>query len=189
MSSIVSTEGSLEVLSVFSCTRLVQHAPFPPDPRPPKSAAWPVIQARAHALLIAPTGTGKTLAGFLAILDRLWHEHQAGKLPADALRCVYLSPLRSLGYDIERNLTEPLEAIRSRSGAQGKPDPGREFALAIPRPTVATRMKDKPPHLLITTPESLSILLSQPDWRPIFEHRRADHRRRGSLPGPDQARR
>jgi ATP-dependent Lhr-like helicase len=113
-------------------------------------------------LLIAPTGTGKTLAAFLAILDRLHREHEAGTL-APGLRCVYVSPLRSLGYDIERNLSEPLEAIR------------RGLGLAVGPVTVGVRtgdtsahtrrkLRDQPPHLLITTPESLALLLSQPAW-------------------------
>src|SRR4051794_16860488 len=70
---------------------------FPGGPTPAQRRAWPAIAAGAHLLLVAPTGTGKTLAAFLAILDRLVREHAAGAL-APGLRCVYVSPLRSLGY-------------------------------------------------------------------------------------------
>src|SRR5262245_23560801 len=86
-------------------------AAFPGGPTPAQAMAWPAIAAGEHLLLVSPTGTGKTLAAFLAILDALYREHDAGAL-APGLRCVYVSPLRSLGYDIERNLSEPLEAIR-----------------------------------------------------------------------------
>ena len=137
-------------------------ATFPEGPTPAQRLAWPAIASEEHLLLIAPTGTGKTLAAFLAILDRLFREHALGTLEA-GLRCVYVSPLRSLGYDIERNLSEPLEAIR------------RTLGLARSPVTVGVRtgdtsasqrrkLRDGPPHLLITTPESLSLLLSQPAW-------------------------
>src|SRR5262245_9410782 len=77
-------------------------ATFPEGPTPAQEMAWPPIAAGEHVLLVSPTGTGKTLAGFLAILDRLFRAHLEGSLEP-ALRCVYVSPLRSLGYDIGRN--------------------------------------------------------------------------------------
>src|SRR4051794_30973574 len=86
-------------------------AAFPDGPTPAQRLAWPLIAGGENLLLVSPTGTGKTLAAFLAILDALYAEHSAGSL-APGLRCVYVSPLRSLGYDIERNLATPLEAIR-----------------------------------------------------------------------------
>ena len=79
---------------------------IPEGPTPAQRLAWPPIAAGEHLLLVSPTGTGKTLAGFLAILDRLFRAHAEGTL-APGLRCVYVSPLRSLGYDIERNLADP----------------------------------------------------------------------------------
>ena len=107
-------------------------------------------------------GQGKTLAGFLAILDRLFRAHADGTL-APALRCVYVSPLRSLGYDIERNLSIPLEGIQRRLELDESPvrvgvrtgDTSAYFRR---------KQRDRPPHLLITTPESLSLLLSQDGW-------------------------
>src|SRR3954453_4460034 len=84
---------------------------FPGGPTPAQRLAWPSIAAGENLLLVSPTGTGKTLAGFLSILDRLFRAHAEGTL-RDGLRCVYISPLRSLGYDIERNLAIPLEGIR-----------------------------------------------------------------------------
>ncbi|MBX6312083.1 MAG: DEAD/DEAH box helicase [Isosphaeraceae bacterium] len=135
---------------------------FPDGPTPAQARAWPAIAAGENLLLISPTGTGKTLAAFLAILDRLYREHADGTL-GPGLRCVYVSPLRSLGYDIERNLAEPLEAIRRALGLGESPvsvgvrtgdTPARE----------RRRLRDAPPHLLITTPESLALLLSQTAW-------------------------
>ncbi len=86
---------------------------FPGGPTPAQMLAWPPIAAGDNVLLVAPTGTGKTLAAFLAIIDGLCRAHAAGEL-APGLRCVYVSPLRSLNYDIERNLCVPLEGIRDR---------------------------------------------------------------------------
>ncbi|HMB08606.1 MAG TPA: DEAD/DEAH box helicase [Isosphaeraceae bacterium] len=135
---------------------------FPDGPTPAQRLAWPGIASGEHLLLASPTGTGKTLAAFLSILDRLYREHAAGTL-APGLRCVYVSPLRSLGYDIERNLSRPIEAIR------------RALGLAISPVSVGVRtgdtsayhrrkLRDEPPHVLITTPESLALLLSQVAW-------------------------
>src|SRR3954451_5826376 len=123
-------------------------AAFPGGPTPAQRFAWPPIAAGEHLLLISPTGTGKTLAAFLAILDRLYREHAAGTL-SPKLRCVYVSPLRSLGYDIERNLSAPIEAIRRSLGLDESP-------VAVGVRTGDTpahrrrKLRDEPPHLLIT---------------------------------------
>lgn len=135
---------------------------FPGGPTPAQRLAWPPIAAGENVLLISPTGTGKTLAAFLAIVDRLICDRSAAAQPP-GLRCVYVSPLRSLGYDVERNLQAPLEAIR------------RRLDLARSPVTVGVRtgdtsayqrkkLRDHAPDLLITTPESLALLLSQPAW-------------------------
>lgn len=146
-------------------------ATFPSGPTPAQRLAWPTISLGDHLLLVSPTGTGKTLAAFLSILDRLFREHQAGTLEP-GLRCVYVSPLRSLGYDIERNLSEPLEAIRQVLGADRSP-----VTMGVRTGDTSAyhrrRLRDEPPHLLITTPESLSLLLSQAAWKPHW--RRVGH--------------
>jgi len=136
---------------------------FPHGPTPAQQLAWPLIAAGEHVLLLSPTGTGKTLAGFLAILDRLFRRYQAGAL-APGLRCVYVSPLRSLNYDIERNLTAPLDEIRRRVGCDQSPV---RVGVRTGDTSASERRKlrDHPPHLLITTPESLSLLLSQESWQ------------------------
>lgn len=138
------------------------HAAFPAGPTPAQRLAWPIIARGEHLLLVSPTGTGKTLAAFLALLGELHGEHLAGGL-APGLRCVYVSPLRSLGYDIERNLSGPIDAIRRRIGLDRSPvrvgvRTGDTSAY------LRRKLRDCPPHLLITTPESLSLLLTQPRW-------------------------
>ena len=135
---------------------------FPEGPTPAQSLAWPPIAAGEHMLLVSPTGTGKTLAGFLAILDRLFRRHAEGTL-SPGLRCVYISPLRSLGYDIERNLAIPLAAIERLLGCGESP-----IRVGVRTGDTSAyfrrQLRDQPPHILITTPESLSLLLSQASW-------------------------
>ncbi len=135
---------------------------FPHGPTPAQSLAWPKIAGGENLLLVSPTGTGKTLAAFLAILDRLLLDHAADRLPS-GLRCVYISPLRSLGYDIERNLSEPLDAIRRDLGLAKSP-----VKVGVRTGDTSAyqrkKLRDDPPHVLITTPESLSLLLSQEGW-------------------------
>src|SRR4051812_3470674 len=135
---------------------------FPGGPTPAQRLAWPPIAAGEHVLLVSPTGTGKTLAAFLAIIDRLYRQHEAGTL-GPGLRCVYVSPLRSLGYDIERNLAGPLEGIRRALGMAKSP-----VAVGVRTGDTSAyyrrKLRDEPPHVFITTPESLSLLLSQEAW-------------------------
>ena len=158
---------------------------FPEGPTPGQELAWPAIAAGEHVLLIAPTGTGKTLAAFLAVLDRLFRERRAGTL-GPGLRCVYVSPLRSLNYDIERNLAAPLEGIARRLELGASP-----IRVGVRTGDTSAyerrKLRDDPPHILITTPESLSLLLSQEGWQAALAGRRAPDRRRGPCPGADQA--
>jgi ATP-dependent helicase Lhr and Lhr-like helicase len=138
-------------------------AAFPEGPTPGQVLAWPAIAAGENVLLIAPTGTGKTLAAFLAVLDRLFRDRAAGTLKP-GLRCVYVSPLRSLNYDIERNLAGPLEGIAGRLNLAASP-----ILVGVRTGDTSAyerrKLRDDPPHILITTPESLSLLLSQDGWR------------------------
>ncbi|MFM7215021.1 MAG: DEAD/DEAH box helicase, partial [Verrucomicrobiota bacterium] len=78
-------------------------------PSPPQAAAWPLIEAGDSVLIVSPTGTGKTFAAFFPILDQLAREHAAGTL-SSGFQALYLSPLRALGYDLEKNLNGPLLA-------------------------------------------------------------------------------
>lgn len=119
----------------------------------------PDIVAGRSVLLSSPTGSGKTLAGFLGIIDRLAREHDEGRLAADGIRCVYVSPLRALAYDIEKNLRQPLAGLGL--------DEVITVGLRTGDTSAAERQKQrrKPPHLLITTPESLAIILPQGGFR------------------------
>ena len=139
---------------------------FPGGPTPAQRLAWPLIASGENLLLVSPTGTGKTLAAFLAILDGLYREHRAGTLEP-GLRCVYVSPLRSLGYDIERNLSVPLEAIRKGLGLEQGP-----ISVGVRTGDTSAhhrkKLREKPPHLLITTPESLALMLSQGAWHDLW---------------------
>ncbi len=136
---------------------------FPDGPTPAQASAWPHVFDGAHLLLVSPTGTGKTLAGFLAILDRLFRDHAEGALKP-GLRCVYISPLRSLGYDIERNLAVPLSGVQAALGLVENPV---QVGVRTGDTSAYDRRKlrDHPPHILITTPESLALMLSQAGWR------------------------
>jgi ATP-dependent Lhr-like helicase len=139
---------------------------FPNGPTAAQAASWPVIGRGGNLLLISPTGTGKTFAAFFAIIDRLFREWE-GQTLGPGLRCVYVSPLRSLGYDVERNLTEPLERLREQLGLERVPI--RVGARTGDTSAHARRkLRDDPPHVLITTPESLSLLLSQATWAPAW---------------------
>jgi len=132
-------------------------------PSPAQRLGWPVIAAGEHALISAPTGSGKTLAAFLWCLDRLSSELAEGREPA-GVHTLYLSPLKALSYDVERNLREPLRGIRAAARRLGLPAPAPRVAVRTGDTTPAQRaaMRRTPPHLLITTPESLLILLTSP---------------------------
>ena len=120
-------------------------------PTPAQAQAWPAIARGEHVLLSAPTGSGKTLAAFLWALDRLAREKQSGEAESGT-RVVYVSPLKALSYDIERNLRAPLRGIGANVsvGIRTGDTPQRERAA----------MSRKPPDILITTPESLYLILS-----------------------------
>ena len=122
------------------------------EPTAAQLAAWPAIAAGRHALVSAPTGTGKTLAAFLALIDRLKAEAEAGA-PAEGVRVIYISPLKSLAADIRENLTRPLEGVGGPAltvGIRTGDTPSSE----------RQRMLRRPPNIFITTPESLYILLT-----------------------------
>ena len=137
-----------------------------PAPTACQARAWPRIQAGGHALIAAPTGSGKTLAAFLAVIDELVREAHAGTLD-DAVRVVYVSPLKALSYDVERNLEAPLRGIAEWADRLGMP-PAAIRSMVRTGDTPATdrqAMARQPPHILVTTPESLYILLGSESGR------------------------
>lgn len=127
-------------------------------PTPAQRAAWPRIARGENVLLASPTGTGKTFAAFLGVLDQLAQDHAAGTL-RPTIQCVYVSPLRALSYDLEKNLREPLHEIFGE-----KPPIRVELRSGDTTAHERARQFTKPPHILLTTPESLCVLLSQPKW-------------------------
>jgi ATP-dependent helicase Lhr and Lhr-like helicase len=136
------------------------------SPTEPQVKAWPEIKAGRHTLIAAPTGSGKTLAAFLAAIDDLVRLALTEGLE-DAIRVVYVSPLKALSNDVQRNLEEPLEGIRAELAAQGLPDaPIRTLVRTGDTPaSERAAMSKRPPHILVTTPESLYILLTSEGGR------------------------
>jgi ATP-dependent helicase Lhr and Lhr-like helicase len=128
------------------------------EPTVAQAQGWPPISAGEHALILAPTGSGKTLAAFLACLDALWRQPE---LPA-GVRVLYISPLKALNNDIHRNLQVPLEGVSKTARDMGMSLPHLEVAVRTGDTPAADRqrMLRKPPHILITTPESLHLLLT-----------------------------
>src|SRR5262245_39408485 len=128
------------------------------EPTPPQQQGWPVIAAGQNALILSPTGSGKTLAAFLACLDQLWRQPEIGR----GVRVLYVSPLKALNNDIQRNLQEPLEGVVATARAMGFPLPVIESAVRTGDTIISERQRQlrRPPHVLITTPESLHLLLT-----------------------------
>ena len=134
-----------------------------------QSKAWPAIASGHHTLLAAPTGSGKTLAAFLSAIDQLVKDGLDGDLP-DATRVLYISPLKALSNDIQRNLQEPLEGIREQLRLRDLPDVDiRAWLRTGDTPqSERTRARRHPPHILVTTPESAYILLTSDSGREML---------------------
>lgn len=134
---------------------------------PPQRFAIPHIHNRKNCLISAPTGSGKTLAAFLAIINELVQLASQNAL-ADQIYCVYISPLKALGNDIERNLQDPLREMEALAG--------QKLGIRVEVRTGDTssekrqRMLKKPPHILITTPESFAISLSAKQFSNYFSY-------------------
>ena len=155
------------------------------QPTEAQAEGWAAVAEGRHTLIAAPTGSGKTLAAFLTCIDQLVRQGLQGELP-DTTQVVYVSPLKALSNDIQKNLAGPLEEIAALAGqrqAEESPKldlfPGEaatEEAPAFPKirigvrtgdtpPSERQKMAKKPPHILITTPESLYILLTSGSGR------------------------
>ncbi|MCY4507081.1 MAG: DEAD/DEAH box helicase, partial [Acidobacteria bacterium] len=137
----------------------------------PQLEAWPAIRAGRDVLVSAPTGSGKTLAAFLICLDRLVAAGLAGRLD-DRVEVVYVSPLKALSNDIGRNLETPLAELEQLAFERGLPAPGIRTAVRTGDTPAweRERMVRRPPHILVTTPESLFILLTAERSRAALRH-------------------
>ncbi len=143
-----------------------------PGPTPAQRAAWPALQAGRHTLVAAPTGSGKTLTAFLAALDDLVRRGlEEGGLP-DETAVVYVSPLKALSNDIHLNLEAPLAGIRTELAAMGLPDVAIRTAVRTGDTPAGERQKvfRTPPHVLVTTPESLYVLLGSASGRAMLSN-------------------
>jgi ATP-dependent Lhr-like helicase len=131
--------------------------------------AWPLIQSGRPTLVAAPTGSGKTLTAFLAAIDALVRESSEAPLP-DETQVLYVSPLKALSNDIRVNLQGPLEGIGRQLAAMGLPAHGIRTAVRTGDTTTPERnaMRRRPPHILVTTPESLYVLLGSDSGRAML---------------------
>ncbi|MEZ4659990.1 MAG: DEAD/DEAH box helicase [Caldilineaceae bacterium] len=164
------------------------------EPTPPQAQGWPAIQHGDHTLILAPTGSGKTLTAFLWGIDQLFRELMEVQSPESKVqnpqstvsakkaraakpkpetRLLYISPLKALNNDIERNLRTPLAGIRQVARQMGAELPEVEVAVRSgdTPPRERQAMLRRPPHILITTPESLYLMLTSPKARDLFRLR------------------
>ncbi len=132
-----------------------------PSPTPVQQQAWPAIAAGKNVLVAAPTGSGKTLTAFLWAIDELVRQGIDRRLE-DRTQVLYISPLKALSNDIEKNLQGPLRGIRAELKEQGLPEAEIRVMVRTGDTTPQDRqsMREKPPHILVTTPESLYVLLT-----------------------------
>src|SRR2546425_7162157 len=141
-----------------------------PAPTQAQERAWPAIKDQRHTLIAAPTGSGKTLAAFLAAIDDLVWLGLEGKLD-DTTHVVYVSPLKALSNDIQINLQQPLAGIQQELRAMGLPEVNiRTLVRTGDTPQAErTAMIKRPPHIVVTTPESLYILLTSEGGRRMLQ--------------------
>ena len=132
--------------------------------------AWPVIQSGADVLIAAPTGSGKTFAAFLSCIDRLFKQALARELD-DHTQVLYVSPLKALSNDIQKNLQQPLAEIGNAALSAGLLMPDLRVLVRTGDTPMTERqqMLKRPPHILVTTPESLYILLTAEKSRRILQ--------------------
>ena len=139
-------------------------------PTEPQVEGWPHIHAGRDILIAAPTGSGKTLTAFLSAIDRLLRLAEAGEL-SDGIRVVYVSPLRALSNDMHRNLQQPLDEILALAAQSGLHIPQIRVGLRTGDTTASKRaaIVKHPPHILVTTPESLYLMLTSTRSRDVLK--------------------
>ena len=133
------------------------------EPTLPQREGWPLIRAGRNVLIAAPTGSGKTLAGFLSAIDLLLRQ---GPELRDETQVVYVSPLRALSNDVQKNLEQPLEEMRAADPSL--PEVRVQVRTGDTKAAERVRMSRRPPHILVTTPESLYILLTSASGRAML---------------------
>jgi ATP-dependent Lhr-like helicase len=156
----MAAQHDLAVTGFSAATRAWFDAAFA-EPTPAQAQAWASIGRGEHTLVIAPTGSGKTLAAFLWAIDKLASEPVPAD-PAGRCRVLYISPLKALAVDVERNLRSPLTGITSAARRLGLPEPDIRAGVRTGDTPSGERRKlaARPPDILITTPESLFLLLT-----------------------------
>lgn len=139
------------------------------EPTEAQAQAWPAIQAGRHTLISAPTGSGKTLAAFYAVIDSLVQRGLNRQLD-DGVQILYVSPLKALSNDIHKNLEQPLDGIAEHLHLVGEPPVDIRIAVRTGDTPASERQKmaKKPPHILVTTPESLYLLLTSASGRAML---------------------
>ena len=149
-------EGFHPAVRAWFCGR------FAGGPTAAQTGAWPAIRAGADTLVSAPTGSGKTLSAFLVAIDALWRAHEQGEQVAGLTQVVYISPLKALATDIAENLTAPLSEIECIGADLGYEPPPLRAAVRSGDTTPSARaaMLRNPPNFVVTTPESLYLLLT-----------------------------
>lgn len=137
------------------------------EPTAAQALAWPAIRSGADTLVVAPTGSGKTLAAMLASIDELWRAWEASEPGGLRIHTLYVSPLRALSHDVHRSLEQPLAELEGLAREDGRSWPGIEVGVRTADTPPARRraMARRPPHILVTTPESLFLLLVSPSMR------------------------
>src|SRR3989442_2617875 len=144
---------------------------FADGPTVPQAGGWAEIAAGRNTLIAAPTGSGKTLAAFLVCIDRLYRAHEAGVLPTEGPQAVYVSPLKALAVDIHQNLEAPLREIAEVAAELGLGSPQVRVAVRTGDTAASERaaMLRRPPNFLVTTPESLYLLVTAERSRAMLE--------------------
>ena len=143
---------------------------FPLGPTPPQEDAWPSIAAGNDTLVAAPTGSGKTLSAFLVAIDQLYKRHDAGQLLPNTCQVMYVSPLKALAVDISENLEAPLTEIADLARSMGFEPPDLRVGVRSGDTTSSQRatMIRRPPNFIVTTPESLYLLLTAEKSREVL---------------------
>ena len=172
LSSARGTVGDLMLATFHPAVRAWFERRFSEGPTEPQALGWREIAAGNNTLIAAPTGSGKTLAAFLVCIDRLYRAHEAGSAPGDPPQVVYVSPLKALAVDIHQNLEAPLQEIAETAAEMGLHAPDIRVAVRTgdTASSQRTAMLKNPPNFLITTPESLYLLVTAERSRLMLEN-------------------